>query len=255
MEVGFTRVKDVDHLIISYLELDDIIILLKINPNFRFLIKISSIIDDPKLIDFMNNLISLNEHVLFDMIIDKSSAINCMDLDILLKFIEMSNFSNKLEQLIYNIISNTIENDFLPHMKVDKGMATHSLWNFIKRLLFINRSQFVSHIIKIIPINIFDVYNPFYIFQYDHYFTSHTIINYIKLLNYEDINWSRIQEYISYNLIFASVGYIIMYVTVIVNVAIDLKSTELIDIIEVICDNKNIPEINELINNAIKIMG
>jgi len=195
----------------------------------------------------MNNLILLNEHILFDTIVDKLNTLTDMNLGTLVKLIEMSDFSKKLERLIYSIISNTIEYDLLP--EEDKGMLNEFLWHFIKRLLYINKSQFVNHIINVIPKEVFNIYNPIYIFQNDPYFESHTIVNYIKLLNDQNINWNRIQEKMIFNLLAASNKNTIEYVTIILNAAIELKSIELINAVEVVCDKKN-SEINKLINNT-----
>ena len=248
MEVGFIKNKDIDQMIINYLKLSDIITLLKIDNNFRELIIVTSIEVDDQFIDFMNELIILNEDVLFDRFTNKLLN-NCENLTLIdaTKLVKISN--DKLDNLIYNIISNILSRNIKGSNDIEILFTP-----FINVLLHINKVHIAKYVLdmshRICNISINDLT---YAFRNISSFETNFIINYSKLFDHK-VNWNNLKFIIAPNIIFMNhPDVIVNHINKILNAAIELNSKLLLDtmISAVSISRVGNTKLNELIDNAI----
>jgi len=264
MDLAFTKVKDVNQLIISYLELSDYITLLEINTNFKELFNVSDIIYKDNILKFLKSLIKLKEFTLLINIIDTL----LLKDDCTSKY----NFENNSNELFELIIIGDIEHEeklynFAEYYFIDYIWESYNsmeplydIINYetiIKKLLYFDKSHLAKRTIETI-ISCFhddgDLHTYYtYMFYYDDYFNSSVMERYIKLI--PNINWIKLSPYIK-DCFVHNIRYVCNdknhYIYEFLKAAKNLKSNELLNIILEVSEIPSIRnyQLTELIENT-----
>lgn len=268
-KIGLSALEDINQIILLSYDLETIIKLLRADPRLRKLIynlmhdivknykdNLSQNGDD--IILFISDLIDLKEFTLVNRLIselenNKDLILN-YDLSGILLLIKLSNVSDKLTKLLINLIPDIVIDcieSFEPadfHQCVEPGMN-----NFIKQLLFLREYEFAKNTMKnftsILKSN--DNYHIIIqdIFENDDYFASHVIEEYIKMIP-SDFDMQRIHSGIKQTIFSESWSLkddeLIKYVNPILIAAVNLKRSNLIDIIaNIFLENSELDISNE----------
>ena len=284
MDFGFTKIKDINQIIISYLELSDYITLLKTNTKFKELFVISDIIHKEKIIEFLKYLVEIGD-IIFAINIIKSlqsnddciSKYNYEDFGdnhyVFSELIIMGGIEN--EEFLYDFTEYYIFDyvDYL-HEKMetlyDIICDEYPLNRFIKKLLYFNKSHLAKRSIETL-ISCFnddkDLYTYYTdVFYKDKHFNSFVIERYINII--PDINWLKLSRHIEDCLIH-NINYRcnndskikLNYLKEFLKAAVNLKSNELLNIVEKVTsfmyfrDNHSSDKINRLVEKARKMIN
>ena len=254
MDFGFGKNKDVDGIIISYLDIADYITLLKTNKNFKGLFVISDIIHKDKIFDFLKYLVNVKDFdYAINIIKEMQSNSDCISKynfedfadnhEIFSELIIMGDIEN--EELLYEFTEYYIF-DYLCYLNETMGalydiiMDEYPLNRFIKKLLYFDKSYLVKRAIESIIScfhddgSMYKYYN--HVFYEDKHFNSFVIARYIRII--PEVNWEKLGRHI-YDAMLHSLNYRCKnklnkknYINEFLIAAVNLKSNELLDIIK-----------------------
>jgi hypothetical protein len=281
MNLGFIKLKEIDQIIISYLDLSDYVTLLKTNKKFKELFIISDLIHKDKIFEFLKYLVEIKD-INFSIEIvnelqcnsDCISKYNLEDFannpDVFFELIIMGGIEN--EESLYNFAENYIIDyvyDLYNQMETlyDIICYEYPLNTFIKKLFYFAKSHLAKRVIKTI-ISCFNDNNHLYtyytfMFENDEYFNSLVVERYIKII--PDTNWcfftKHITECLIHNISYKCNNDIkLNYINQFLKAAENLKSIELLDIVEYMMKINLIKDIHksnkfkELIENTRKMI-
>ena len=278
MSFSNPQIKEIDQIIISYLELSDYITLLKTHKNFKDLFVISDIIHKDKIFELLKYLVGIKDNFSIKIVYELQCNTDCIS-----KY-NFKDFINNHDVFFDLIIMGGIEHeeflyDFTENYFIDYVYDLHNqmeplydiicyeypLNTFIKKLFYFDKSYLSKRVIKTI-ISCFngdDIYTYYtFMFQNDKYFNSFVVERYIKLI--PNINWLKLERHIKVCLIH-NISYKcnndieikLNYINEFLKAAENLKSIELLDIVEYIINLiKDIVVIKfkELIENTRKMI-
>lgn len=284
--MSFTNptIKDIDQIIISYLELSDYVTLLKTNNNFKELFIITDIIHKDKIFEFLKYLVLIKDiSFLVNIINELQCNTDCISKYNFEDFTDNPNIFFDLiimggiehEEFLYNFTENYIIDyvyDLHNHMEplYDIISYEHPLNNFIKKLLYFDKTNLAKLAIETI-ISCFndgrDLYTYYtFMFQNDKHFNSFVVEKYIKLI--PNIDWKKLKKHLIlcliHNISFNCDNDIetkLNYINEFLKAAESLKSNELLGIVEYLIRINLIRDIHEsnkfkgLIENARKMIG
>ena len=282
MYFGFSKNKDVDGIIISYLDISDYVTLLKTNKNLQELFKISDIIHKDKVFDFLNYLVNVKDfNYAINVIKEMQSNDDCISKynfedfsdnpNIFSELIVMSGIEN--EELLYDFTEYYMF-DYL----CDLNETMQSLYDiisdeyplnyFIKKLLYFNKSHLAKRAIELIISRFHDgdLYTYYtFVFDNDKHFNSFVVENYIKII--PAINWEKFVKHLKdcliHNIFYKCNNNIetrLNYINEFLEAAKNLKCSKLLDIVEYLTEINIIRDVYEakkfkgLIENARKTM-
>lgn len=278
------QIKEIDQIIISYLELSDYVTLLKTHKNFKDLFVISDIIHEDKIFEFLKYLVEIKDNNFsIKIVYELQCNTDCITKYNFEDFINNPDFFFNLiimggiehEEFLYNFA----ENYFIDYV-YDLHNSMNSLYdiitneyplnNFIKKLLYFDRSYLSKRAIEtiIFCFNYNDHLYTYYtfIFNNDKYFNSFVVERYIKLI--PNINWEKLKKHLSNCLIYninynckSNIETKLNYINEFLKASVNLKSEELLGIVQYsmqININRDINESNkfkEIIENTRKTIN
>jgi hypothetical protein len=275
------QIKEIDQIIISYLELSDYVTLLKTHKNFKELFIVTDIIHKDKIFDFLKYLVESKDIIYTINIINALQSNNdCIakynyedfadNHYIFSELIIMGGTEN--EEFLYDFVDYYIV-DYLHEMMkslYDIICNEYPLNHFINKLLYIAKSHLAKRAIEIL-ISCFnddkDLYSYYtFMFQNDKYFNFLVIERYIKLI--PNINWVKLSKHIE-DCLLHNINHRcdndsetkLNYIKEFLKAAVNLKSNELLDIVEKITlymyfrDSHSSSKINRLVEKTRKMIN
>ena len=188
---SLTTVIDIDKIIISYLNLDDYITLLKINIGFKKFLSVKDVVKEGNIFIFMKELIKLKEITLLNDIIKEFENNNYFNYRLDDHADQLFDLLIESEEIVYDFVYVYIYeyiaelNDTMEPL-YDVINDENLLNIFIKKLFYHKKSHLAKRIIDMI-LSIFcdngDFYNYYtFIFRYDKHFNSYVVEEYLKIV-------------------------------------------------------------------------
>jgi len=258
-KVGLTGLRDIEQMIILSYDLETIIKLLKTDHRLRLLIYelIPNIIENYRnnrhfddIIEFLTNLVEMKEFSLLDRTVielkENTDLITNYNLAGILEFMEIANFNKKLDNLLFDLISDIVEFYINTFVSTENDRFVEFKFNeFIKKLLIMGRVKFAKKAMEEF-VNILGNDNDYHliiqdIFYYDDSFSNELIEGYFKILPIDyNVDYLSIEQTIEGQFYSLNDDEIELYMVNLIRAIINLDNYDLLNSLEnVLIEVKN----------------